>query len=68
MFGIGTEDPVNAAAVEAEPSQGSLQIYDVVSPKVRRRQLQQSVTEAPTCLYEGRPGRFVALAGLGQIP
>ena len=65
--GVWTENPIDLAAVEAEPCQRSLEIYHVVPAEVRRRQLKESFTEVPSGLDERRPCRRVALAGLDEV-
>ena len=56
----GAENSVHAPTVEAKTSKPGLQLGNVVSAKVRRRQIQEAVTQLPAGLDECGPCLFVA--------
>ena len=62
----GAENPVHASTVEAETSEAGLQLGNVISAKVRRRQIQEAVTQLPTGFDERGPCLFVAASVAAQ--
>ena len=60
MRSAGTEDAIDAACIETETTQLTLQCSDVVASHVRRRQLEQAVAECPTGFDQNVPRGFVA--------
>ena len=54
--GLGTEDAVFAAGVEAESVEGVLERADVVAAEVRRLEVEQPVAEHEPALDERGPG------------
>ncbi len=67
-FRVRSEDPVHAATVEPETGQCSLQVDHIIPAKVRSGQMEESLTQAPSGLDQGRPCRSITDARDAQVP
>jgi hypothetical protein len=55
----GSEDPVDAAGVEAQLREEHLEFGHVVAAKRGTREVQETLAELPSCLFQSLPGREV---------